>query len=404
VSAAHLPLPPEAVALLDFARASRVAHGFAHLDAHGEPDPAKPLELWINCRMTHSFALGAIAGVEGCAELAAHGTAALAGVFADDDHPGWHSAVGWDGLPVPGEKEAYAHAFVVLAASSAVAAGIAGGEALLALALDAQERFWWREDDGMVVDRYDRAMRVVDPYRGINATMHTVEAYLAAAGVTGDDRWLDRALRMTERAMGFARAHAWRLPEHYDEQWRPVLDYNRDRPADPFRPFGATPGHWMEWARLALHIRAELGLRGRAAPSWLLEDAVALFDAALWEGWDVDGAPGFVYTVDWEGAPVVRQRMHWVVCEGIGAAVALEKATGEDRFADAAAVFWEYVGRYVIERPGAWRHELSPRNEPAGDTWPGKPDVYHALQAVLLPGLPLAPAFAPALAAQRARG
>ena len=110
---------------------------------------------------------------------------------------------------------------------------------------------------------------------------------------------------------------------------------------------------------------------------------------------------GFVYTVDWDGAPVVRQRMHWVACEGIAAAVALEKATGEDRFAEAAAMIWEYVARFAIERPGAWRHELSPANQPAGETWPGKPDIYHALQAVLLPGLPLAPSFAPALAQQR---
>ena len=231
--------------------------------------------------------------------------------------------------------------------------------------------------------------------------MHTVEAYLAAAGVTGEDRWLDRAVRMLERTFAFARSHAWRLPEHYDSSWTPLLDYNRDQPADPFRPYGATPGHWMEWARLAVHARAELELRARTAPSWLLEDALALFDAAIWEAWDVDGAPGFVYTVDWDGAPVVRQRMHWVACEGIAAAVALEKATGEDRFAETAAMIWEYVARFVIERPGAWRHELSPANQPAGETWPGKPDIYHALQAVLLPGLPLAPSFAPALAQQR---
>lgn len=38
----HLPLPPEALALLDFARAARVEHGFAHLDADGVPDAGKP--------------------------------------------------------------------------------------------------------------------------------------------------------------------------------------------------------------------------------------------------------------------------------------------------------------------------------------------------------------------------
>ena len=34
----------------------------------------------------------------------------------------------------------------------------------------------------------------------------------------------------------------------------------------------------------------------------------SLFEASVNEGWTVDGADGFVYTVDWEGRPVVRER------------------------------------------------------------------------------------------------
>ena len=43
-------------------------------------------------------------------------------------------------------------------------------------------------------------------------------------------------------------------------------------------------------------------------------------DRAVRDGWAVDGAPGFAYTTDWAGAPVVRTRMHWVAAEAIGAA------------------------------------------------------------------------------------
>ena len=39
---------------------------------------------------------------------------------------------------------------------------------------------------------------------------------------------------------------------HFDPQWRALPDYNRDTPADPFRPYGATIGHWFEWARKRL--------------------------------------------------------------------------------------------------------------------------------------------------------
>ena len=120
-----------------------------------------------------------------------------------------------------------------------------------------------------------------------------------------------------------APAHDWRLPEHFTPDWTPLLDYNEDRPADPFRPAGATVGHWLEWARLSLHLRAGLG---DVAPSWLLEHAVALVEAAIREGWSVDGTDGFVYTVGFDGTPMVRQRMHWVLTEAVAVAAALHTA------------------------------------------------------------------------------
>ena len=46
---------------------------------------------------------------------------------------------------------------------------------------------------------------------------------------------------------------------------------------------------------------------------------------------------------------------------------------------------------------GSWHHELGPDNKPAESVWSGKPDVYHAFQATILPQLPLAPALAVAL-------
>ena len=80
--------------------------------------------------------------------------------------------------------------------------------------------------------------------------MHAAEAFLAVGDATGDPAWHRRALRIVERLVrGVARAHGWRLPEHFDAQWRPVPAYNEDRPRDPFRPYGVTPGHALEWSR-----------------------------------------------------------------------------------------------------------------------------------------------------------
>jgi mannose/cellobiose epimerase-like protein (N-acyl-D-glucosamine 2-epimerase family) len=153
----------------------------------------------------------------------------------------------------------------------------------------------------------------------------------------------------------------------------------------------------MEWARLLLQLEAGLG---PSAPPWLLDAAVALFDHAVAEGWSVDGSPGFVYTVGWDGAPVVRTRMHWVLDEAILTAAALRSRTGEERYERWYRTWWDLADEAFIDRVrGSWHHELDPSGAPSAGTWSGKPDVYHAYQATLFPLLPLAPSASVALAA-----
>jgi mannose/cellobiose epimerase-like protein (N-acyl-D-glucosamine 2-epimerase family) len=248
----------------------------------------------------------------------------------------------------------------------------------------------------MVVEQWDESFTTLDGYRGVNANMHTVEALLSAADVLGDDSLRRRAARIVTRVVhGLAAGGHWRIPEHFDASWTPLPDYNVDEPAHPFRPYGATIGHWLEWARLALHLRAALGA---GAPDWLLDDARSLFAAAVAEGWAVDGADGFVYTVDWAGAPVVRERMHWVAAEGTAAAAALYAATGDASYAGWYETWWQHVADCFRDPVrGSWWHELSPMNKQSRLTWQGKPDVYHAFQATLIPRLPLSPTLAVAL-------
>jgi len=401
-AAHHRWLEGETDRLLSFAPAA--AHpdgGFGWLGTTGDLDRDRPVELWITCRMTHVAALGHLLGRPGCAGLLDHGVRALAGPFLDRRHGGWHSAgPGTDRAAGHGAvKGAYEHAFVVLATSSATVAGHPDAPALLERALTALMDRFWEEDHSLVADVWDPATGRLDPYRGVNANMHTVEALLAAVDATGESAWLARALDITRRVVdGFAQAHRWRIPEHFDAQWRPLLDYHRDRPADPFRPYGATIGHWLEWARLCLHLRAALG--PQQAPDWLLPHARSLFDASVREGWAVDGAPGFVYTVGWEGQPVVRERMHWVAAEAVATAAALWAATSEPEYARWYEVWWDHIARVFIDREdGSWHHELDAANRVSATVWPGKPDLYHAVQATLLPRLPLSMSVAAGLAA-----
>lgn len=376
--------------LIDVARGSAVPEGgFGYLGDDGHVLEDHGVELYVTCRMTHVFALAQLRGDETCAPLVEHGLAALSGRLHDHEDGGWLSRVG-PGEQIDSTKAAYAHAFVILATASATAAGHAEGRRLLTEALRVFDEHFWVESEGACVDSWDRGWTTCEPYRGANANMHVVEALLAAHDVTGEAIWRDRALRITRRLIhGEARSHGWRLPEHFDEDWRPVLEFNRDLPNDPFRPFGVTIGHLFEWSRLCLHLREALARDplasiGTDAATWLLDDAIALTDQAVADGWAVDGADGFVYTVDFDGVPVTRDRMHWVVTEAVAAAWELEVVTGDERYAEMAAPWWAYAQEHLIDG-GSWRHELDPQNQPAGTVWPGRPDTYHAYQATLLP-------------------
>lgn len=372
--------------------------GSAYLGADGRPDPTQPVHTWITARMLHVYSLGGLAGLPGCAPLAERALAGLTGQLRDAEHGGWYASVGPDAGQVDGTKAAYAHAFVVFAASSAAVAGLPGADALLAEALDILDRRFWEPEHGLHRDSAPADWSSFSAYRGVNANMHAVEALLSASDTTGEGEWLDRARRITETVLGWAADNDWRIPEHFDPDWRPLLEHHRDQPDHPFEPYGATVGHGLEWARLALHVRAALGPDAGATGESLLAGARALFERGVADGWHADGAEGFVYTTDWSGRPVVSQRMHWVAAEAISAAAALAAATGDEQYEHWYRRVWDYAQRHLVQDDGAWLHELDPQNRPAATVWPGRPDLYHSVHAVLLPRLPLAPSAPTALA------
>ncbi|WP_017587824.1 AGE family epimerase/isomerase [Nocardiopsis ganjiahuensis] len=406
--------------LVGFAAGAAVPDGFGWLDAKGGVEPDRPTETWITARMTHVFSLAHLRGDPDAAELADHGLAALTGPLCDGDLGGWfdevpeggdaarvrersHASSGERGLPA---KSAYPHAFVVLAASSATLAARPGARDLLTRALTVFDERFWEEEAACVRESWDADWTATEPYRGANSAMHWVEALLAAADATGDIRWTRRALAIAERLVhGVAAAHDWRLPEHFTPDWQPIPDYNRDQPDHPFRPFGSTTGHLLEWARLLVHLELALERAGEAVPAWLRTDAELLFANAVRRGWHADGAEGFAYTLDWEDRPVVRQRMHWVVAEATMTAWTLARRTGDQAYTEYYDRWWDYADRFHVDREhGSWRHELDPSNRPAGSVWAGKPDVYHAYQAVLLPQVGLSTSIGAALPATPQEG
>ena len=368
-SATRPALDSQALDLLAFGRRSRTDHGFGWLGDHGEILAERGVQLWITGRMTHCFALGRLMGVPGCQELLEHGiNALLDGPLHEHRSGAWLSALDLSGQGRGGALVSYDHSFVILAASSALVAGAGRADELLEAGLRTLERLWWDEDSGMVVDARDRDTLAIDPYRGANANMHTVEALLAAYSATDDPTHLHRATRITDRIAREFVDHGLRLPEHYDASWHPLLDYNRDIPADAFRPFGSTIGHWLEWSRLMIQVRTACGEAGAPCSDLLDVIPAAMYRQAMRDGWGPDGEPGFIYTVDFEGRPVVHERMYWVVCEAIGAAETLRALTGDHSYDHDVDVFWSWAQHHLIEAPGQWREELDARNQQSAGT------------------------------------
>ena len=372
--------------LLRFGRRFPSPGGSAYyLGDDGTPWKDRPREAFITCRMAHVYSIGCFLGFPGSGELVDAALKGLTGELKDCEHGGWYSGITADGGILP-LKMCYAHAFVILAASSAALARRKGAQELLEEALEVYDRFFWVEEDGLACDTWNTEFTSLDDYRGLNANMHSVEAFLAAADVTGKEVYRERCHRMIDRVTGWAAENQWRLPEHYSSDWKPLLELNQDRPADPFKPYGATPGHGIEWSRLITQWALSAYPEAGSSASKYIDAAERLYGRAVKDAWNADGAPGLVYTTDWTGAPVVHDRMHWVLAEAVNTSATLYRVTGKQEYAQDYAQFMRYLDEKVLDHVnGSWFHQMDRENHVTGTVWPGKNDLYHAFQATLIP-------------------
>ena len=378
-------LETEKEALLQFAgnSANFNSLGFGRLQSDGTINLELGLETWINSRMAYVFALELLSGNESYRNEAELGYLALSETLQDRIQGGWVEAVG-SSKSANSNKAGYAHAFVLLAAATLDAAGVTGSNGLLKQAQQVISEKFWSEEEGACLESFTSDWYELEQYRGANSNMHMVEAFLACFDQTGEQIWIDRALRITDRLINkVARENKWRLPEHFNQDWEPILDYNSSHKDHPFRPFGGTVGHWFEWSRLAIQLKWALQAATGKAPNWLTEAAESLFQQAVEDGWRANGQPGFCYTVDWDGNQVVDLRMSWVICEAISAAQVLSLELDQASYQSWAETFWDYALEVFPDKEfGNWHSELDGQNRPSKIVWSDKPDVYHLYQAL----------------------
>ena len=353
--------------------------GFFILGVDGKPlDGETERPLHLTTRMAHCAAIGVLLGRPGAYDLLDHAISSIWKRHRDPVHGGYWSSFDAEGAR-DRQKLAYGHAFVLLAASSAKCAGHPQADRLIADITETLNGRFWEARHGASAEEFSEDWTPFSDYRGQNANMHLTEALMAAFEATGEADYLARAESIADLILRRGAGGAnWRVPEHYRSDWTIDKEY---RGSDMFRPFGYTPGHALEWTRLALQLWA----LGEKTLEWLPGAAGRLFEQAVAQGWD-DERGGLYYTLEYDGTPRVRDRLWWPVCEGIGAAHFLSPLDDGDACETSYRGFWNFAARHLIDaRNGGWFCQLDDELKPVPGYFAGKPDIYHSLQACLIP-------------------
>ncbi|TCV93883.1 mannose/cellobiose epimerase-like protein (N-acyl-D-glucosamine 2-epimerase family) [Luteibacter rhizovicinus] len=313
-------------------------------------------------------------------EAARHGLKYLREVHRNPETGGYAWTIE-SGKPEDETYHCYGVAFVLLAYSCGVKAGITEAAAWMDETWDLFEKRYWDPAYGLYKDEADKHWNF-SGYRGQNANMHTCEAMIAAYEATGNDRYLDRALlladNMTQRQAKLGNGLIW---EHYDIHWNVDWKYNLDNPKHLFRPWGFQPGHQTEWAKLLLMLDRYTTKRGQSI-DWLVPTAQHFFDKALAHAWD-DEHGGIAYGFSPEGDVCDDDKYFWVQAESLAAAALLHDRTGEPRYAVWYDRIWAYSWEHFVDHKyGAWYRILTRDNRKYDDekSPAGKTD-YHTMGA-----------------------
>ena len=280
------------------------------------------------------------------------------------------------GMVEDATNHCYGVAFVLLAYSTAVKAGIDEARPWIDETWNLLEEHFWEAEFGLYRDEAT-ASWVFSGYRGQNANMHMCEAMLAAFDATAEKRYLDRALLLARRTTVEQAVTGDKLVwEHYDVNWNVDWNYNRDNPKHLFRPWGFQPGHQTEWAKLLMILDKH------TRQSWLVPTARHLFDTAVRHSWDQTFG-GLVYGFAPDGSVCDDDKYFWVQAESLAAAARLAERTDDADYWAWYERLWGYCWEHFVDHGyGAWYRILDYRNRKYSDekSPAGKTD-YHTMGA-----------------------
>jgi mannose/cellobiose epimerase-like protein (N-acyl-D-glucosamine 2-epimerase family) len=329
------------------------------LHRDGRADWGAPRRVFVQARQIYCYAKAAQMGwyPQGRAIALKGLEHMLARAKAPDGRPGYVHRLTPEGTVLDSRRDAYDHAFILLALST-----------VYALEKDAQVR---AEIDALLafIDAHLRS-----PHGGVleglppsmprrqNPHMHLFEAMIAAFDATHD-------LSFQNRAGEF---FALFLANLYDKQKRVLGEYFEED-WSKIEPVSVEPGHQAEWVWLLKGFERITGCPTGRYRAELLETAVRCYDTA--SGCLIDEA-------DVDGNTRRHSRRLWPQTE-IAKAWIAQAESGEAGAADRARAALVRLERHYLSHPvrGGWYDQFDREGKSLVDTIPAS-SFYHVLCAV----------------------
>ncbi len=350
--------------------------GFFHAyTTNGEKITPEIKQLVSSARFVINYArMARINNDDSFLEQCRHGLEYIKSVHWSSEKNKYHWVIVHGNSVVPNDFF-YGWAFVLLAYAEALQSGLSEYKNDLYMIYHAMNEKYWLPEYSLYADEYG-ADGQCDSYRGQNCNMHAVEASLSCYAATSDSQFLDRAYLVANRIINeLPDPNKPLIWEHYNQNWEPDWEYNKDKPDDMLRPWGYQPGHLTEWAKFLLIMHQY------KPESWMVERAEYLFTQGVSNGWDHEYG-GLVYSFNHEGQPSCDQKFYWVQAESFAAAY-LAAVTGKKYYLEEYQRIWAYAWEHLVDHEyGAWHHKLTREGELMSEVKSplGKTD-YHTLGA-----------------------
>lgn len=301
------------------AHAPRPGGGFQlRFDRAWKPQPQGEIELTGQARLVYAFAAGfEVTQDARYLEAARSGAEFLLERFSDPLNGGFFHSVTAEGIPRALHKNAYDHAFALLALAELYRVGQQARHRDAALKAWADIEAGFFDAHGGLVNDCGRDFEHFSGSRTQNPVMHMFEATLALLDATGD-----KAVQAGARRLGDFVAYKLlqgqadggaRIPEWYDETWKPLPTHAAGGYIDL--------GHQFEWSHLLT--------TGAAVSPVYAQVAERVLGYALATGYDdIDGGCGQRAFPD--GGKVDTGKGWWQQAECLHALLVAAQASGRN--------------------------------------------------------------------------